>query len=788
MKLTFSWLKEYLDSNASLEQICQKLTDIGLEVENVEDESKIYKEFSVAQIISAKPHPDSKKLKICQVQTFLQEDPLQVICGAKNAREGIKVAFAKIGSVIPANQMVIKKAKIAGFTSNGMLCSQSELNLGGDDEGIIEIDNKWPLGTKISEVYNINEAIIDINITPNRGDCLGVYGIARDLAASGIGTLKNLSIKDNKSDKEFPYKISNSATDYCSSISFCHIYNVKNCPSPDWLKNKLEKVGINSISAIVDVTNYVMLCLNQPMHAYDASKIDDSITIRLAQNGEKFTTLKEQDIILDDKSLVIADNSKNLSLAGIIGGYNSSCDLVSNEIILEAASFNATSIARTGRAFNILSDSRYRFERGVDINSQQIAINMAANLISEICGGSVSKIAKISKQEEGKVIDFILSDFTKIIGLNIDSKIAIKILQDLGFLVEQCKDSIKITVPSWRHDINCYQDIVEEIIRIYGYNKIEIQPLPFINKFKIEDNISSIKSYLKNHGFIETISWSFIDSNLVEDFTNINQDFIIANPISQEMNYLRPNLLIGLLKSYKNNDLRGLGDLSLFEVGNIFIDEPTKQNSSISAIRVGKNKPNDHYKDARNFDVFDVKKDIFDIINIYGLKSSSLQFDNINLPKYYHPYRSTAIKLGKNIIGYFGEIHPLLLQKFSIKNSVNAFEIFIDNLPLPKNKTIKPYIISDFQSVERDFAFIVNEEIAVGNLIDDICKIDRDLIKDVIIFDIYRGNNIAKDKKSVALRVKIQSFVKTLQGEEIDSLSGKISEILQQKYQAQLRS
>ncbi len=789
MKFTLSWLKDYLETSASLGEICQTLTAIGLEVEEVDDKAKRYQDFTVAQIISATPHENSNKLKICQVQTALQKEPLQVICGAKNARDGLKVAFAKIGAIIPANDMAIKKAKIAGIESNGMLCSAQELSLGQDDEGIIEIDQKWSVGTQISEIYGLNEAVFEINVTPNRGDCLGVFGVARDLAAFGLGELKKPIFDDINKKQIFSKKVNNTAIEDCCSISFCEILDVKNCQSPNWLKDRLEAVGINSISAIVDVTNYVMLCLNQPMHVYDADKVEGNLQVRLAQKDEKFTTLKDQEIKLDDNSLVIADDKKNLALAGIIGGKNSTCELETANIILEAACFSSSSIARTGRKFNILSDSRYRFERGVDINGQELAIKMASKLITDICGGKASQISlNLAQKQESKIINFNISDFGKIIGFDIDLKIATKILQNLGFKVKQNSTNLEVIVPSWRGDVSYWQDVVEEIIRICGYNKIKNQPF-IVDKNIVQnlDIIDQAKARLANLGFVEIISWSFIDANLATNFGEICKNLLIANPISSEMDYLRPNLIYGLLKSFKNNDLRGISDLSLFEVGNVF-DENLKQQQVIAGIRVGKNKPESRFLESRNFDVFDVKKDIADLLNLWGLKIENLQIDDSNPKSYYHPYRFAEIRLGKNTIGYFGELHSLLLKKFDIVQKVNVFEIMIEKLPISKNKSIKPFIVSDFQAVERDFAFIIDQDMAVGNLINDVYKIDKNLVKEVILFDIYQGDKIAKDKKSIAFRVKIQSLEKTLNSQEIDSIASEINKVLEQKYQAKLRS
>jgi phenylalanyl-tRNA synthetase beta chain len=789
MKFTFSWLKEYLATDASPQQICESLTNIGLEVESFEDQAKSLSYFSVAKILEAKNHENSAKLKICQVEVA-QGVVLQIICGAANARAGIKVAYAPIGAVIPANQMVIKKAKIAGVESNGMLCSAAELGLGDADEGIIEIDEKFLVGTKITDIYGKNDAVIEINVTPNRGDCLGVYGIARDLAALGLGALQKLPIK--KSAAQFPFELSvkNEAVDACNFAAFRVIKNIKNCESPKWLKEKLAAIGVNSISAVVDVTNYVMLCLNRPMHAYDASKIKGSLDIRFAKNGEKFLSLKKEEFILDEKMLVVADSEKAQGVAGVIGSIDSACELTTTEIILEAAYFDAVLVAQTGRKLNILTDSRYRFERGVDMASCEEGIDFATQLITEICGGEVSEIKLVDgKKIASKKIEFDLTRIKKLTGLEVPTDKALQILQKLEFVVEKISDDkYLVTVPTHRHDVTIAQDLVEEVVRIFGYNKIQPQKLEVAALKSSTDILDQARHLLVAKGMIENINWSFCDHNLVEIFAEKKDQLMLANPISSDLDHMRPNLLIGLIQSYQKNSLRGFVDISSFEIGKVFLGvEEKSQKLMISGVRAGKNKEQNHYNDQRDFDIFDVKKDLFDVVELFGLKAASLQIDDSQAPKYYHPHRSAALKLGKNIVGYFGEIHPKIAKKFDLKNAINAFEIFVETLPQAKVIARKSYSANDLQPIERDFAFLVDKSQAIGDLVKTIENCDKQLIKQVDIFDIYSGKNIAEGKKSVALRAVIQPLEKSLTSEEIDVISKKIIEAVLKNCGAVLR-
>jgi phenylalanyl-tRNA synthetase beta chain len=773
MKFTLNWLKEYLITDKSVNEIADDLTNIGLEIEEVSNEAAFLEDFTVAKINEASPHPDSTKLQICKVN--IGKEILQVICGAKNARTGIKIAFAKIGSLIPSNGMKIKKAKIAGIESDGMICSASELNIGADGDGIIEIDEQYEIGTKLSEIYK-KDIIFDVNITPNRGDCLGVYGIARDLSALDGYKLKNLDIANINGQFNSAIKI-NIASDDCLQFYAREISGIKNCPSPKWLADKLNTIGQNSISAIVDITNYVMFCLNQPMHSYDFDKLQGNIIARKAKNDEEFLSLKDLSYKLSESDLVIADDQKILGIAGIMGGKSSITDEDTQNILLEAAFFDDICLAKTGRRLNLLSESRYRFERRINIKTAKIAIELATKLILEICGGKASNIiiAENNLPKEQK-IDFNFNKIEKVLGFSIENKKIIEILENLDFKLERkSAENYQITIPTHRNDLKIEQDIIEEIARINGYNNIISKPINQKKFQKETSKIDKIRDLLINSKMDEIINFSFVNSDIAKNFTNLNDDLFLGNPISEDLNYMRPNLAIGLISAIAKNNLRDFNNLSFFEIGKIFNGtEPKDQIESVAGVHFGQNCQKDHFSEAREFDIFDVKKNLFDILNKIGFNGDSCHILE-EAPKYYHPYKSATLKLGKNIIGYFGEIHPIILKKFSLKNKINIFEIFLDNLPQNnkkrKNKALK---ISDFQQVKRDFAFILNKEVKAGEIIKNISKIDRNLISDINIFDIYQGDKLEKGKKSIAFSVILSPKDKTLETVEIDNISNKI--------------
>lgn len=778
MKFTLNWLKEYLITDKSANQIADDLTNIGLEIEEVSNESAFLEDFTVARINEAYHHPDSTKLQICKVDTG--NEILQVICGAKNARTGIKIAFAKIGSLIPSNGMKIKKAKIAGIESNGMICSAAELNIGADGEGIIEIDDQYEIGTKLSEIYK-KDIVFDVNITPNRGDCLGIYAIARDLSALDAYELKDLDITDIKGQFDSDIKI-NIASDDCLQFFARHIKGVKNCPSPKWLADKLNAIGQNSISAIVDITNYVMFCLNQPMHSYDFDKLEGDITVRKAQKDEEFLSLKDLEYKLDENDLVVADNQKILGIAGIMGGGSSTTDDNTQNILLEAAFFDDICVAKTGRKLNLLSESRYRFERRIDIKTAKIAIELATKLILQICGGSASNviITQNNLPKEQK-IDFNFNKIEQILGFSLENAKIKEIFSNLGLILEEkSAENYQVTIPTHRNDLKIEQDLVEEIARINGYNNIISQPIKKLSVEKENSKIDQIRNLLINAKMDEIINFSFVNSDISKNFADNKEELFLGNPISEDLDYMRPNLAIGLLSAIAKNNVRDFTDLSFFEIGKIFLGTaPKDQIDSIAGVRFGLDAVKDHFGQSRVFDIFDVKKDLLDILTKIGFNPDSFQIIEES-PKYYHPYKSATVKLGKNIIGYFGEIHPIITGKFSIKKKVNIFEIFLDNLPQNnKKRKNKPLEISDFQQVKRDFAFILDRDVKAADLVRNISKIDKNIISNINIFDLYQGDKMEQGKKSIAFSVILSPKDKTLESSQIEDLSNKIIESVQ---------
>ncbi|MEK9874745.1 MAG: phenylalanine--tRNA ligase subunit beta [Pelagibacteraceae bacterium] len=802
MKITFDWLKDHLDTNFSEDQLLEKLTDIGLEVESVEKPSSDLEKFLVAKILKTEPHPDADRLKICDVDIGNQ-NILKVVCGAPNAREGLITIYAPPGAVIPKNKMKLVVAKIRGITSHGMLCSESELNLSEDSEGIIELNEK-NYANKVGENYFSKNTtnIIDISITPNRPDCLGVKGIARDLAAAGFGKLKNLKTNEinSKEKQSVSVKILNEKNQGCSLFGSCLITNVKNTQSPDWLKEKIISIGQKPISAIVDITNYVMFDLNRPLHAYDADKIDKGIVVRNSKKGESFKALDNKDYKLENDMCVISDNTGVLGLGGIIGGERSGTELDTKNVLIESAYFDPRSVRKTAKQLNIDTDAKFRFERGIDPLSIEQGLNRAAELIVEICGGSVSSIDVQSiKEFKNTIIDFNPESFKKITGFEISNKEILEILNNLGFIVEKKKNILSLTVPSWRPDINQEIDIIEELVRISGYDKIEIiQPIKVRNRptlNKSQKLFHFLQRSVASKGYLEAITWSFSDSKINELFCKNKNQSKIVNPISADLNVLRNSIFSNLIIYLNKNINRGFKDLALFEIGPIFNGtKPGEQETVLAGLKAGKISRSSWLEKSRNVDVFDIKKDVIQTLVEAGYHKSKLYIDD-QTPDYYHPGKSGRIFLNKgkeNLAAYFGEIHPNTLKKIDIKTeALMGFEIFLDNLKVTK-KSLKDqktkYETSDFQKSERDFAFIVDKKIEAQEILEVINNIDKELIKNSNIFDVYEGENIPSDKKSVAINLTIQSSDKTLNDDDLDRINKLVIETVEKKIGAKIRS
>lgn len=786
MKFTLSWLRRFLDTQHNVAEIAHKLTMIGLEIEEVIDHRSGFELFEVAEITNITPHPDANKLNICSVQTA--SELLQIVCGGSNVRVGMKVVLAKMGAVIPNGNFKIKEGEIRGVKSYGMLCSAGELGLEDDESGgIIDLPASAHVGDKIHSYFGLDDPVFHINVTPNRGDALGVYGIARDLAAAGVGTLKSFEVQDlpNK-----PGSLDFRVESGCSTFSACEIRNLSNVASPDWLQKLLNNIGIKPISAVVDVTNYICFSYGQPMHAYDADKISGGLVVAKLDREQNFKALNEVEYSLPKSSLVIQDQQGEIQcVAGVIGANASACNEATKNIVLEAASFNAEDVAKTRRALNIHTDSAYRFERKVDPEFSEHAMALAIEMILEICGGEIAQKNTVRVDSyTPKSIMFSREALVKKSGVDIGEEEIANILTNLG-----CQyDNGTVKPPSWRPDITIAEDLVEEIVRINGYDNIPIIPIksklvsrniPFEHK-----RISDIKRILAKCGYMETITWSFTHSIKAQKFTDLQEGLYLQNPISSELDYMRPSILVNLLQVAAGNLNRSHPDFSLFEVGPIFTEESHKVVNNACGIRVGRCLPTLPH-DNRAWDVYDVKADLAEILEFYNLDINKCNIQTNNMPPYYHPTRSARLMLGKNLIGYFGQINPAIAKDFGIKVDIFTFELFIESLPVPKCKFGKrsEYQASPYQPVTRDFAFIVRSDLEVINLVNTIKSLDKKLIKDVSIFDIYQGENIEADKKSVALSVHIQDSKKTLTGHEIDELSQKIIHQIESLFEAKLR-
>ena len=801
MKITFDWLKDHLKTNLKEKDLLEHLTNIGLEVESVESLSADVELFKIAKIIKVEKHPNADRLKICDVNIG-NKDVKKVVCGADNARQGLITVYAPPNATIPKTKTKLTVAKIRGVTSYGMLCSESELNLSDESEGIIELSSK--LEKKIGESYfsKSKSNLIDLSITPNRPDCLGIRGIARDLSASGFGKLVDQKEKkfNSKKKQTLKVKITKEKGQGCSVFGSCLITNVKNTESPKWLKNKLISVGQKPISAIVDITNYVMLDINRPLHAYDADKIEKGIIVRNSKSGEEFTALDNKKYKLEKGMCVISDNKGVLGLGGIIGGIRSSTEFDTKNILLESAYFDPRSIRNTAKKLNLDTDAKFRFERGIDPLSIENGLNKAAQLIKEICGGEISKM-DIQKIETFRLKNILFKPnlFEKISGFKISFKEMVKILEDLGFKCKNEKKNLRLTIPSWRPDILQEIDIVEELARISGYNKIKIiDPIkkrkkPTLNKS--QRLFHFLQRSVASKGYLEAITWSFTDSSYNNHFKDSKKEIKIVNPISSELDVLRNSIFSNLVMYMNKNLDRGFKDLSIFEIGPIFTgSNPGDQNTVVCGLSAGKKSRLSWIEKERNVDVFDVKRDVIQTLVEAGYNSDQFFIDN-KTPNYYHPGKSGRIFLNRGkdqIAAYFGEIHPNILKKVDLKtDALVGFEIFIDNLKLP-NKTLNDqktkFSFSDYQKSERDFAFIVNKDVNAQDLINAVSSVDRDLVSNIKVFDVYEGDNIPENQKSIAISVTIQSSEKTLNETDLEKINNSIIQSVENKTGAKIRS
>ena len=800
MIITIPWLKEHLKTSAKENEIIDRLTNIGLEVEGVKENSGEMSKFKIAKVLKAEKHPNADKLKVCDV-TIGGKEILKVVCGAPNAREGLITIYAPPGAIIPKTNFELKVAKIRGVESKGMLCSESELNLSEESEGIIELKNREK---EIGKSYfkSSSQKAFDISITPNRADCLGVRGIARDLSSAGVGKLVSINRKKIKQNTKHLIKtsITKEKNQGCDIFGSCYIKNITNKESPEWLKNKLIALGLKPISAVVDITNYVMFDLNRPLHAYDADKINKEIIVRNAKEGEMFEALDNKKYKLKKDMCVISDKSGVLGLGGIIGGTTTSTELDTRNILLEAAYFSPSSIRKTARALNINTDAKYRFERGVDPDSIKEGLELATELILKICGGDASKFQITGKtSKKNKIINFQVEKFEKLIGISITANEIDKILSSLGFKCKKSSKSIKVEVPSWRPDVNLDEDLIEELIRIKGFDNIKLIK-PIKNRTQETLNFKQKLFHLSQRslaskGYIEIVTWSFTDSKIDKQFSKSEKEISIFNPISSDLDVLRRSIFSNLAIYLKKNQDRGYEDLSLFEIGPTFFGKnPGEQQIVVGGLKSGKINRKSWLDKERDVDIFDIKGDVMRTLVELGIEEKNL-FVSDNTKFSYHPGRSGSVTLKSEKgphLAYFGEIHPAIIKNLDLKDkNIFGFEIFLKNIPEPNKKlrqSKKSFQASDYQKSERDFAFVIDKIFKIGTLEKIIREVDENLIQNVSTFDVYEGENIPKDKKSVAINVTLQAIDKTLSEKDLDQISKKIIDTVNKKTGAIIRS
>jgi phenylalanyl-tRNA synthetase beta chain len=788
MKFTLSWLREHLDTDAPLDQLADKLTMIGLEVESIEDKAKALAAFKIASVISAEKHPNADKLRVCMVDTGAGA-PVQVVCGAPNARAGMKGVFAPPGTVIPATGAELKIGTIRGVESRGMLCSARELGLGDDHDGIIEAPADAAVGKPYAELLGLNDPVIEIKLTPNRPDCTGVNGIARDLSAADLGVFKERMVKSVPGSFPSPVAVTIEEPSLCPAFALRLVKGVKNGPSPAWLRDRLTAIGLRPINALVDITNFLTVDRARPLHVFDAAKVKGNLSIRRARAGEQLLALDGKTYALDESMGVIADENGPESLAGIMGGAASGCSETTTDVLIESALWDPLTIAQTGRKLGINSDARYRFERGVDPVFTVPGLELATQMVLDLCGGTPSEITVAGDPSPRDLaVDFPVNELKRLTGLDVPLTEIRRVLARLGFFVAGQGPRVKIAVPSWRPDVHGAADIVEEIVRILGVDRVAATPFPRSDIQRkpvltpLQARTRKAKRALAARGLVEAVTWSFIAKKQAELFGGGAPELALANPIASDLSDMRPSLLPGLIASAQRNAHRGYPDVALFEVGQIFqSDTPETQFMAATGLRRALAKTSGigrHWSSpAREVDAFDVKADALAVLAAAGAPTQTLQIVPGG-PAWFHPGRSGTIQMGpQTVLGHFGELHPKVLQALDAEGPLVGFEVILNRIPEPKAKATraKPMLdLSPFQPVERDFAFVVDRKVKAADILRAAQSADRKLVSNITVFDVYEGKGIEPDKKSIAIAVTIQPREKTLTDQEIEALGAKI--------------
>ncbi|MBS0241654.1 MAG: phenylalanine--tRNA ligase subunit beta [Proteobacteria bacterium] len=811
MKFTLSWLKDHLDTSASLPEIRQKLDQIGLEVEGIDDPSEKLGQFTIARVLEAKRHPQADRLQVLQVEIEPGKPSVEVVCGAPNARAGLVGVFAPLGAYIPGTGITLEKKPVRGVVSNGMMLSEREMELSDDHAGIVDLDTKMAenVGKSYVDVLGLSDPVIEIKLTPNRPDCTGVRGVARDLAAAGLGTLKpekKIEGVEGTFDSpvdillEFPtYPSTDTAP--CSCFAGRYIKGIKNGTSPAWMQTRIKAIGLRPINAVVDVTNYIMIDRGRPLHVYDADKLKGAIRARLGKKGESFLALNERTYEVDETMCVIADAEHVHDIGGIMGGEDTGCTPETKNVLIECAYFDPVSIATTGRKLGLVSDARYRFERGVDPAFIEPGLDLATRMMLDIVGGTPSKKKIAGKPPiQNKVVEFDFARVEKLMGVKIADAEIRRTLEALGFGLSPAAGGqpkgdetssgakVKAKVPSWRPDVHGPADLVEEVARIAGLESVPSAPLPRLSggvtRATLTDGqrrVRRSRRMLAARGFVEAVTWSFIDQKEAGHFGGGTDALQLANPISSEMTTMRPGLLPGLLAAAHRNHNRGFADLALFEVGQAYKGDGEKDQLMIAAgLRTGASvlvgSGRDWQGAAPAAGVFDVKADAVALLAALGVDASKAQVTR-DAPAWYHPGRSATLRLGpKTVLAHFGELHPATLKLMDVSGPAAAFEVFLDALPREKKKSRAraPLAASDLLPVTRDFAFLLDRKVAAGDVAKAAHGADKSLISAVKVFDVFEGASLGADKKSLAIEVTLTPTERTLTDDEIDTVAKKV--------------
>ncbi|MBS9721697.1 phenylalanine--tRNA ligase subunit beta [Tianweitania sp. BSSL-BM11] len=790
MKLTLSWLKDHLETDASLEQIVERLTAIGLEVESVDDKAGL-RPFTIAKVLTAERHPDADKLQVLSVDIG-GDQPLQVVCGAPNARAGMIGVLGVPGTYVPGLDVTLSVGNIRGVESRGMMCSERELELSEEHNGIIELPGEAPVGQSFASWAQLDDPVIDINLTPNHPDATGVHGIARDLAASGLGTLKTPVAPAFEASGECPVDVSLEFGDtpsLCPGFALRLVRGVSNGPSPKWMQQRLMAIGLRPINALVDITNYMTFDQGRPLHVFDAAKVKGNLSVRRAREGETVLALDGRDYTLNGEICVIADENGVESIAGVMGGEHSGCDENTTDVLIESALWEPLNIARTGRSLGIITDARYRFERGVDPEGMVPGLEQATQMVLDLCGGQATESRVVGYAGyTPKVITFPVTEVKRLTGLDVPGEQSLEILQRLGFTINGAGYIVDVSVPSWRPDVDGKADLVEEVMRMVGVDQIASTPLASLDAVNgrilttLQIRTRNARRALAVRGMMEAITWSFIPEAQAKAFGGGSTGLKLANPIAADMSDMRPSLLPGLIAAAQRNADRGIGDVALFEVSGTYEgNAPDQQRRVAAGIRRGSANVEGsgrHWSGAaKTVGVFDAKADAFAALEACGAPVDKLQVE-AGGPSWYHPGRSGTIKLGpKVVLGTFGEFHPETLDLLDASGPLAGFEIFVDAIPEPKQKATrtKPKLeLSPFQAVKRDFAFVVDRSVEAGSLTKAALGADKKLITGVSVFDIFEGAALGENKKSVAIEVAIQPTDKTLTEEDFEALAAKI--------------